>query len=446
MTRSLTRWFAIITLVMGAISPNLGKAQVVMSLTDDDDPTYPIGTWSEDDPPPAAPSASDLYVSSGRGCAVGCDSCGASSCLSCCDSCYVPRDWFSGDYLLWWTKGNTLPSLVTTSPAGTAQVAAGVLPGATTLFGGTAIDDEARSGLRLTYGHWADPDGTVGWQVTYFSVFDDENTGDFAATGVGGAPILARPFFNMALGAEDSRLISFPAVVDGTININSSSEMHSVSWVARQHWKSGSKGRIDLIGGYRYFRFREGLRFQESLVSTNPGGVVPVGTTFTIEDLFVAENDFHGGDLGFIAEFWNPGWTLEFLAKVALGNLHRSADISGFTVTDVPPAGGGVTTNGGLLALPTNIGRRRGNDFAALPEFGVNFKFEPRQNVSFNVGYSLLMLNDVVRTGELIDRGVNPTQLSGGPLVGAARPTSLFGTAETDFWAQGLSFGLTFSR
>jgi hypothetical protein len=123
--------------------------------------------------------------------------------------------------------------------------------------------------------------------------------------------------------------------------------------------------------------------------------------------------------------------------------LRRSADIYGSTVTTVP-GGAPVTTNGGLLALPTNSGHHASNDFAALPEFGVNAKFEARCNMTVNVGYSLLMLTDVARTGELIDTTINSSQLFGGAIAGASRPT-LFGN-ETDFWAQGLNIGVTFTR
>jgi hypothetical protein len=221
--------------------------------------------------------------------------------------------------------------------------------------------------------------------------------------------------------------------------------MHSASVLVRQHWRSGSRGRIDLLGGYRFFRLRDGFLVREGLVTTDPLGALPIGTTFAIEDHFLAENDFHGGDLGLIAEFWDQGWSLELLAKVALGNLQRDVSVRGSTVIDVPPAGAGVTTNGGLLALPTNSGNRTANDFAALPEFGVNLRFEPRQNVSLQVGYTLLMLTDVTRSGELIDTSINGTQLAGGALVGPARPANLSGNT-TDFWAQGLNFGVTFSR
>ena len=39
----------------------------------------------------------------------------------------------------------------------------------------------------------------------------------------------------------------------------------------------------------------------------------------------------------------------------------------------------------------------------------------------------------------------NATQLNGGALVGPARPASLFNN-QTDFWAQGVNFGVTFTH
>lgn len=370
------------------------------------------------------------------------------------DACCPTRNWFEADYLLWWTSGNALPALVTTSPAGTIQTEAGVLDGGadvSVLFGNDDIDDGDRSGMRFTLGHWADAEGTIGVQATYFSVFDDNGSGDFsarttAAIGAGtGAPILARPFFNVAVppNDEDARLISFPGVVDGSINITSQSEFHSIGVLLRQHFRSGTRGRMDMIGGYRYFRFREHLLIQESLTTTDPAGAAPIGTTFAIEDLFEAANDFHGGDMGVQVEFWRGYWTFDFLAKVAIGNLHRSAKILGSTTIDTPPAGGGVTTGGGLLAQPTNMGSFTANDFAVLPEFGANLKFAPHDNLSVQLGYSLLFLADIQRTGDLIDRGVNATQFVA--LVGAARPASQFANT-SDFWAQGLNFGVTIRR
>ena len=49
-----------------------------------------------------------------------------------------------GEYLLWWSNGNPLPPLVTTSPAGTPRPSAGVLgqPGTEIVYGAQTIDTE----------------------------------------------------------------------------------------------------------------------------------------------------------------------------------------------------------------------------------------------------------------------------------------------------------------
>jgi hypothetical protein len=58
------------------------------------------------------------------------------------------------------------------------------------------------------------------------------------------------------------------------------------------------------------------------------------------------------------------------------------------------------------------------------------------------VGYSLVYWSKVIRAGEQIDLNVNPSQFPPGDLVGAPQPQ--FRAVTTDFWAQGLNFGLDF--
>ena len=51
--------------------------------------------------------------------------------------------WIGAEYLLWSAKGDKLPPLVTTSPAGTPAPLAGVLgaPGTSVLFGDESVND-----------------------------------------------------------------------------------------------------------------------------------------------------------------------------------------------------------------------------------------------------------------------------------------------------------------
>jgi len=372
------------------------------------------------------------------------ESCDCSCDEECC-TC-APRWWMRGQYLLWWTEGQNLPTLVTTSPNGTPRAEAGVLgfPNTTTLFGAQRVADDERHGVRWSLGTWLDDTQCSALEGEWFSVGDANSTGNFFASS-NGDPILARPFFNVSLGAEDSALIAFPNLVAGQIAASSSSELHSGNLLLRSNLRRGYRGRLDLLTGYRYFRFREDLLITENLVSTDPGGFVQVGTTLDLFDRFVTENDFHGGELGLAIEMDHGPWTFGLLGKVALGNVHQQLEIDGGTVVATP---GGSTTarTGGLLALPTNIGSYSHNEFGVLPELTTNIDYRINDCWSLTIGYTFIYLSDLLRTGDQIDRFVNPTQLTdfdqpgGGGLIGDPRPRASL--SDTDFWAQGLNVGL----
>jgi hypothetical protein len=199
------------------------------------------------------------------------------------------------------------------------------------------------------------------------------------------------------------------------------------------------------MGGYRYFRFREALTIQEQVIARDPGGFVAFGTIFDLADRFTTENNFHGGELGVVADYYRDIFTLEILAKVALGNIRRRTTISGESTVTPPPLAGPMTmAAGGLLSQPTNIGTHTNDDFAVLPEFGVNLRMALTNSATLSVGYTLLMLNGVARTGEQIDPVINSDQIGGGAFMGDARPSPLF--ADSDFWAQGLQLGIMFER
>jgi hypothetical protein len=68
------------------------------------------------------------------------------------------------------------------------------------------------------------------------------------------------------------------------------------------------------------------------------------------------------------------------------------------------------------------------------------------RNVRAMVGYNFLYWSSVVRASDQVNRIVNPTQVPSsqafGVAVGPAQPRS--DLRSTDFWAQGLNFGLEF--
>jgi hypothetical protein len=118
--------------------------------------------------------------------------------------------------------------------------------------------------------------------------------------------------------------------------------------------------------------------------------------------------------------------------------------INGQTTNVVPGAGGGTSTSaGGLLTQPSNIGVHEHDRFAVMPELGLLLSYDLTPCVQASFGYNFIYWSYVGRPGDQVDLDVNLTQQPPGPFTGAARPA--FDFRSTDFWAQGLSFGLKYT-
>jgi hypothetical protein len=175
--------------------------------------------------------------------------------------------------------------------------------------------------------------------------------------------------------------------------------------------------------------------------------VIPVGTTQDLFDRFNTDSEFHGAEVGLCSKFFVERGrffervSLECLLKLALGNTASLVTTDGSTTTTVPGADP-VTTPGGLLAQPTNMGRYTSNEFAVIPELAVTIGCDITDRLRATFGYTFIYWSRVARPGDQIDFDVNSSQFPPGPLVGPPRPAFSFRT--TDFWAQGLSFGLAY--
>jgi hypothetical protein len=340
-----------------------------------------------------------------------------------------------GEYLLWWTKSLPVPPLITTSPQGTPVGQAGVLglPTTTVLFGGHDLLNDVRSGGRFTVGGWLDDCQTIGVEGYFFGL---EGISDNFSAASNGNPILARPFFNVQTGQQDSLLIAFPDTVKGSANIHvTSTDFYGAGVDGRLNLCCGCCYRVDLLGGYRFLHLNEGVGINETETGVGPNSPVPVGTTIVVNDSFHTSNQFHGGELGIDAEFRHCCWYVDVLAKVALGGTREGVSIIGNTSFN-----GGPPAPGGVLALPTNSGSFHRDDFAVVPEVGLRIGYQVTECLRAFVGYTFIYWSDVVRPGDQIDLAVNPSQFPPGHLAGAARPAFAF--HDSDFWAQGLSFGV----
>jgi hypothetical protein len=354
------------------------------------------------------------------------------------------RLYVSADYLLWWTKGDQLPALVTTSPAGTAFGSAGVLglPTTSILFGGDEANDEYRSGARVTLGAWLDPYQRAGIEVTYLALGNSDQSANFNSTAT---PILAIPYTNVLTGNPDSIAVGFtsPAgvlVSQGTIGVSAVSRFDTIEALLRRNiYQNGNTG-IDFVAGYRYARLSDTLTMNDAITGVGQGGIVPVGTTLAVMDRFDTANNFNGVDLGFNGQIRKAAWTVDWLMKLGLGATSSRTTINGTTSRN-----GATPVPGGLFALSSNIGDYSGSQFSMMPELGLTLGYDITSRLRATMGYSFIYWSQVHRAGEQVDTNVNP-DLFPPPVVPRAGPLQpQFLNATSDFWAQGLNWGLEYS-
>jgi hypothetical protein len=347
--------------------------------------------------------------------------------------------WARTEMMIFWSKGMHTPPLVTTSPDGTARTDAGVLGRDSTsvLFGASNLADSSRLGGRFTLGRWFDPCETTGIEVSYLAT-EADTTGYFATST--GSPILARPFYNIQTGEQDAKLVAYPQVSNGSIDVYAKTRLWGLDAVMRHELYSDPTHRLDLITGYRYMDLRDEFRTHEFTFSTDPTGTVPLGSSISIIDSFNTRNDFHGANLGFAGRMQNARWSMDMLMKLGVGNTRSRVALDGSTQTISPPGATPVVADSGLLVLPSNQGTVSHNHFSMLPELGLNLGYDLTPRMRATVGYSLIYWSHVARAADQVNTDLNTSQASGGTLAGAALPRQPF--VVDDYWIQGINFGL----
>jgi hypothetical protein len=279
------------------------------------------------------------------------------------------------------------------------------------------------------------------------------------------SPFVGRPFIDATTGLDAVQDVSFPGI-RGTVTVDASSEFESIGLRLRHNicCVAGNSGcgdpvgcgggiggcgsgvcrggrgtrRIDFLFGVRYANLREHLIITEDLRTTETGGPQ---TEIYGQDRFHTENEFFGGELGFLWEWEYQRWSVELLSLLAIGNNRQAVDISGFTARDTNLGGGIETKEGLLLTQTTNIGSYSRNEFSVIPQIGATVGFQMTPRFRFTGGYTLMYWGNVVRPGDQIDLHVNPDYLDFLPGNDGAPFRPAFAFNETDLWAHGINLG-----
>ena len=410
----------------------------------------PVPDYSGDDGPDMMPGPGPAGPCGG--CPQRCGpQCGCPSCRCCCP---VAPYWVGVDTLLWWTRGMETPALVTSGPSASQP---GYLnsPGTVILAGGGRILDGVQAGGGLQVGMWLNDCGTVGFQGDFLALGGDSY--EFNAWSSGN-PILARPFFDTAPteNQQNVELVAEPGVIAGNVNVAARTwfEMAGVDFRVYlggcEHcWSSPcdpcttnrSGWRLDMLLGYRYLRLQDRLDVTEGLTSVGGTEANPTSNSFYVQDGFATRDQFNGGEVGLLWTMHRNRWSLEVTPRLAFGTTHETVSINGSTVT-TDSTGASTVSQGGLLALPTNIGNYSKNELAVVPQIGLTLGYQLTPRLQATFGYSFLYWSRVARAGDQIDFNVDDRNIP--PPVTGGGPDPKFTFNQTSFWAQGLNFGLNY--
>ena len=393
------------------------------------------------DSQPSAPSALSIDIALP---ALPCLGGGGLDLLGLCAEPRLPSDvddptWLHFEYLIWGFTDAKLPAIVTTS----LPESLGILgrPDTRVLFGGDVTLPE-KFGFRLGGGTWFEPTETFGLEASYLVLFNQ--TAFFVQKGVQGS-VLARPFFNVLTGEQDSAPFNNPigpnfGPTEGGIIAGVSGRMQIVEVNGLTNYCRGQRGRVDWIYGLRYMSLIEWIEIRETL-TVPVDGFGNGGTGFHYQDQFEASNYYLGGQVGLRAEQKWGRWSLGGSCKLGIGYMYERADIQGGTFLFSPTVPWQVFP-GGFLAQPSNIGKYRNDSFAFVPEIGIRLGWEIKDHIHAFVGYNLIYISNVLRPGEMMDTRINPLQfappatIQQGPVFPEPR------LRETGFMAHGVSFAL----
>ncbi len=346
------------------------------------------------------------------------------------------RAWTNAEYMMWFQKAQNVPALITSSPAGTTAAQIGVLPAAQIDY--NRVPEHMHSGGRFSGGWWSSHFNNIGFDTSFFFLGQLNTSNSFSSDG---QRLYARPFHDVTTSPAKENSEPFStATRTGLATIDTYSSLWSIDFNVRRKWWCKPNGWVDLLGGYRNVNLREGLNISEdfTVLSGDPSSATP-GTRFTEYESFKTHNTFHGSQIGLQGEWrCHNRWTLGLTSKVAMGTMTQVVDISGSTTI------AGATAPGALLTSQTNIGRYTQNRFAVVPEVGFKLGYDLSDHWRLYAGYEFLYISSVARAAEQIDTSINQSYR---PFVGGntgeRRPAVLFRT--TDYWAQGLNFGMQYS-
>jgi Putative beta barrel porin-7 (BBP7) len=401
--------------------------------------------------------------------------------------------WASGDFLVWKIKSGVVPGLATTVPIGvisttTTNTFLNPNTGAVTsiqpnpptvvpltiqtsasLASGDKLDVGDQFGGRFTVGMWLNPEQSLGIEGSGF--FITRRTAGFQSSTGNTTDQTVIP-----LGTNNTYFLT-PATIGGSTSVNigggtagngapSLFQSFSVNavrqatstvvgsgstamWGAELNARcaSPSLGAVSGLFGFRYLNLREDLTINDSFQLFQPQGFpdptnagLPPSISYATYDLIRTSNQFYGAQIGVDFDMFVGNFTIDFVAKAALGVMHQTATVIGDNLQL-----NGVVAPGGLLSSAFDQGNHNRDRIAFIPEINLKLGYQILPSMRVYVGYDCLYLSSVVRPGA--QTGLSTTTIQAN--VGGANSQITVNEPSyrykaNDLVVNGINFGMEF--
>jgi hypothetical protein len=401
--------------------------------------------------------------------------------------------WASSDFLVWKIKSGLVPGLATTVPIGvisttttntflnptTGAVSSVVnnpptvvpltIQSSATLASGNKLDVGDQFGGRFTVGMWLDPEQSFGIEGSGF--FITRKTAGFQSSTGNTTDQTVIP-----LGFNNTYFLT-PATIGGgtSINLGSGSagngaptlfQSFAVSavrqatstvvgsgstgmWGAELNARcaSPSLGAVSGLFGFRYLNLHEDLALNDSFQLFQPQGFpdpsnagLPTSISYATYDMIRTSNQFYGAQIGLDFDMFVCNFTIDVVAKAALGVMHQTVNVFGDN-TQL----NGVVAPGGLLSSAFDQGNHTRDRIAFIPEVNVKLGYQILPSMRVYVGYDCLYLSSVVRPGA--QNGLSSTTIQAN--VGGTNSTITVNQPSyrykaNDLVVNGINFGMEF--
>jgi hypothetical protein len=381
---------------------------------------------------------------------------------------YLDRFTVTGDYLWWWMKRAPSPAPYITT---TRELGEGIPdeftgavgdPGTKSIVDHNSLNFGIFSGLRLRA---AAQGPLVGLELGGF-LLERRSGGDFIAadqptnqfTTDGGFPFIARTFYDVVADRENAYFVSVPTFSTGSSLVSNQVTLFGYEANATVRLACWDRTEWTAFVGHRFLGLNENLEFHDrtrSLADDLPqvaiyylGQPVFRDGIVDVHDSFRTSNRFYGVQLGSITRYsWSDCFSFVARGSIAFGVNQQLAEINGYTQLTPAPTDLNQdirSTAGGIYAQNSNSGRYFQSEFSWATEGEVGFEYALTPNWKARVGYTLLVWNNVVRPGDLVDRRVDRRTVPSDPnyVAGQTADVPAFSWKQSDLWTQGFTFGL----